>query len=527
MKSMKFVAGLILATSIITSCGINSNQITANDTVTEKTKTLSSNISGKVIWPESFKLKATLNDVAQYGTVSILYPHNHATMANRTVATGLTDSSGNFTINTSSSWKPQNNDIFVLEVVKRNGGSGTGLISLRTFIKWTAGGWQSMTSPGVFINTKTTALAIMADKQMIPPEKTISTIDTSGGSSVPSDIYKVNINAPLKIVYRADSTNQIHVMNGDGSGSPVQVSSNSVSNNFAARLNLDASKVVWEGIVSGQVQTFSANTDGTGYTQLTSGFFNGGDPEISPDGTKVVFQADANDGNGNHIYVVNIDGSGSPVKITDGSSTTNNIDGSFSPDGTKVVYRAHDGTTEHVYVANADGSGNFCKISGTTTINLDPSFSPDGSRIAYRGLDGGKAHIYLSNADGTGNHVKLSTGIIPDSFLPKFNSTGTRVVWLGAGGPNGYIYTANTDGTGLVNLKDGFYSVNDPSISPDGTKVVFSATPYSDRDIYVKNIDGSGNLIKISSGTTNNYGPMFSTDGTRIVYLIFFNQFVM
>ncbi len=57
----------------------------------------------------------------------------------------------------------------------------------------------------------------------------------------------------------------------------------------------------------GRLQIFVMNADGTGVTQLTSGFTND-DPVWSPDGMRIAFQS-TRDGH-EEVYVMNADGTG-------------------------------------------------------------------------------------------------------------------------------------------------------------------------------------------------------------------------
>ncbi len=143
--------------------------------------------------------KASLEEVGVSATVSILYSPDHPTQANKTVATGLTDSNGLFRIFPNDSFIPVDGEIFILEGQKRIGGVSNEVITIRTYIKWVeaTGIWDSMTfsnNPAdgtlVFINSKTTALAILQafNTSTISSASTIRTIDVTSGTSVPSDI---------------------------------------------------------------------------------------------------------------------------------------------------------------------------------------------------------------------------------------------------------------------------------------------------------------------------------------------------
>ncbi len=91
------------------------------------------------------------------------------------------------------------------------------------------------------------------------------------------------------------------------------------------------------------------------------------------------------------------------------------------------------------------------------------------------------------------------------------------------------IYSMKPDGSDVVRLTEKPGWEWNPSISPDGSKVVFMGTTinpdgsWSD-DIYVVNADGSGGLTNVTRNRTNENGiyefyPSWSASGQKLVVM--------
>ncbi|MFN8577223.1 MAG: pentapeptide repeat-containing protein [Candidatus Sericytochromatia bacterium] len=178
-NNLKLPLALILSLSMF-SCNTLTNTI--NDNININQSNNLNTIKGKVEFPRlnpkqvdknSLSIKATLSEVGTNATVSLVYPPDDISNPNLTIATGLTDNSGNFTINTGFS--PELNKIYLLEATKRIGASGNDLISVNTYIRHNGSVWESITSPSININKETTAIVVI-DKN----DNSISSSDTIG-----------------------------------------------------------------------------------------------------------------------------------------------------------------------------------------------------------------------------------------------------------------------------------------------------------------------------------------------------------
>ena len=238
----------------------------------------------------------------------------------------------------------------------------------------------------------------------------------------------------------------------------------------------------------------------------------------------------------------------------------------------KIVYVGFDEQTQKadIYTMNPDGTG----VTNLTRRYTDPNWSPlgnahgspewspDGTKISFTGTalsDIGSCcstNVYVMDADGANLRRLTNT---PSSS----EGEDTQATWAPGGnwlafvstrseGPSDpdnptsnfsddrEIYRMDADGTNEQQLT-ATPSVNtdeQPSISPDGTKIAFASNRhyrfFGDRenpdqlDIYVMNADGTGEPERLTfdaaptSPTLNlesrSQNPAWSPDGSRIAY---------
>ncbi|MDF1501401.1 hypothetical protein [Roseisolibacter sp. H3M3-2] len=226
-------------------------------------------------------------------------------------------------------------------------------------------------------------------------------------------------------------------------------------------------RIVFAGERDGVRGLFSVNPDGTDERRLTSG--TGWNPDVSPDGTRVVFES--NHEGDSQLYVMNVDGTGPWTQIT----TARNLEEypAWSPDGSRILFGRYTGSSEELYVVNADGTGEQ-RITYTSTSEREAEWSPDGTRIVFS----------RSGAAGTG------------------------------------LFVIDADGSDEIALPRIEHREYQPSWSPDGRSIVFAArgqaadTP---AQLWVMDADG-GNRRQLTAGEAWSTGPTWSPDGTRIAY---------
>ena len=83
--------------------------------------------------------------------------------------------------------------------------------------------------------------------------------------------------------------------------------------------------------------------------------------------------------------------------------------------------------------------------------------------------------------------------------------------------PSFEIYTAKPDGSDLKRLTNNEFYDAEPTVSPDGKKIVYTSNKSGDLELYVMDIDGS-NEVQVTDGLGYDGGAFFSPDSRMLVW---------
>ena len=161
---------------------------------------------------------------------------------------------------------------------------------------------------------------------------------------------------------------------------------------------------------------------------ITTGTDNGvTDPNVSPDGRTMSFIDSNGLPFGQALYTSRIDGS-DLFQLTPFSFDVA-IKHDWAPDGRHLVFTVNadfpnPGDSANIATIAPDGTGlrYVTSYTGGQLNAFAGSYSPDGSWIVFRLEDHGQYGLYMMHPDGTGQHpiLKLS------SFKPRFIDWGSR-----------------------------------------------------------------------------------------------------
>lgn len=244
------------------------------------------------------------------------------------------------------------------------------------------------------------------------------------------------------------------------------------------------------------------------------------DPQISPDGTQIVFCVQrvdrASEKKFVSLWLVAADGSAAPRQITFGDQRDTRP--RWSPDGRTIAFLSNraDEKQAQIYLLPVAG-GEARPLSTMQGSFANIAWSPDGSRLLaqFRKKDAEAiAREQDEQARKLGVVARRITNLDYKSDGAGYLPQEKWHLWL--------IDAA--DGT-AVQLTDGPYSEVEPAWSPDGTQIVFVSNR-SDRpdqnpdamELYSIAAAG-GEMRRLASQPGIKIAPAFSPDGTQIAFL--------
>lgn len=256
------------------------------------------------------------------------------------------------------------------------------------------------------------------------------------------------------------------------------------------------SVIVFYSERDGNSEIYAMNADGTGLRRLTNDPAEDDSPAISPDGSRMVFLTSRHDPSPKfpffkyEIYVMDIDGT-NQRRLTTTEAGENHP--AWSPDGKKIVFDAdydEDGKFE-IYTMNADGT-DLTRLTTNQANDQFADWSPDGAHIAFSSDRSGQWDIYVMDADGR-NQRPLTDDPGWEMF-PAWSPDGAQIAFF-ACDPQGLprrqdIYVMNADGSNVRQLTTTSSIVDeDPAWSPDGRHITFQSDRDGNFEIYAMNLD--------------------------------------
>ncbi|MEM9402751.1 MAG: S9 family peptidase [Pseudomonadota bacterium] len=243
------------------------------------------------------------------------------------------------------------------------------------------------------------------------------------------------------------------------------------------------------------------------------------DPQVSPDGERVVYLRNGmdvmTDGKWSRLWVADIDGSGN-VPLTGRDANESNA--AWSPDGERVAFTSNTDQGTQIFVVWVDSG----KISRLTQLNRSPkglSWSPDGSHIAFRMLVPEKP-VVLVTAPKKPDDAEWSAEPRVTARL-KYETDGAGYIEPGTE----QFFVISALGGSPRQITDGnFRHSGTPQWTRDGESLLFSGNRNDDWEIKFRNSEiyrvdvDSGEVTALTDRDGPDAGPVVSPDGRKIAY---------
>ena len=254
-------------------------------------------------------------------------------------------------------------------------------------------------------------------------------------------------------VFKVQSSDQICIMNADGSGFRRLTTDN--VRHYYPSLSSDGGSVFYAAFREQnvyEIYEFDLNDGSTDRLTNRIGVLNA--PEVSPDNQSVVFMRGNPKTNQNQIAIMDRNGD-NPGNIPQ----VLGWDPTWSPDGKLILFASDREGAVQLFTVKRNGNA-LHRVTNLPSIRGRSDWSPDGQFIVTYSGEPWKREIYIMNADGSGVHQVTPNG--GNSQGPSFSPDGKWIAFTAyfdhVGDDHGCeIYVIRIDGTDLRRLTDNDY----------------------------------------------------------------------
>jgi Tol biopolymer transport system component len=289
-----------------------------------------------------------------------------------------------------------------------------------------------------------------------------------------------------------------------------------------------------------------------------------GEGYFSPDGTKLVFQSEREEGNPFYqIYLLDLL-TGDTERVSPGVGKTTcpfirpgtgdvlfgstHLDPNserlqreeleFRASGKERRYSWDYDPAMDIFVADAE-SGDLVRVTEEQGYDAEASYSPDGEWIVYSSmrdayereltdeerkiLDVNPSYfgeLYIMRADGS--EKRRLTNVPGYDGGPFFSTNGERVVWrrFSEDGLTADVYTINTDGSDERRITDFGALSWAPYEHPSGEYILFASNKlgFSNFEVFIVDVEGTKEPVRVTYTDGFDGLPVPSPDGKTLIW---------
>ena len=281
------------------------------------------------------------------------------------------------------------------------------------------------------------------------PEETQAVENVATATQEATPTQTVRLEGLVAFYSDIDGNTEIYIMQADGSDL-LRLTDDPGFDDSPA-LSPDGSQVVFLSARDDPAPKFPnlkyeiylVNSDGQNLRRLTETETGEDHPAWSPDGSKILFDADYDADGFYEIYTLDVDGT-NLTRLTDNAANDQFAD--WSPDGQQIAFSSDRNGNWDIFVMDADG-GSQQALTDSPDWELFPAWSPDGKQIAFNGLvpNTGNTDVFVMNADAS--EVLQLTDSPGFDENPVWSANGFLIAFQTQRGGNFDIYLMNRDGS--------------------------------------------------------------------------------
>lgn len=210
-------------------------------------------------------------------------------------------------------------------------------------------------------------------------------------------------------------------------------------------------------------------------------------PELSPDGTKIVYSS----GGGRSVLelrLMTIDGAGNVV--SDQTLVHADVDASdaaWTSGGTGILFIEAIGGLDTLMRTDLQGD-----VQAVVRSVSNPAPAPDGTQMALSWSGG----IWVAGLDGVDPKEIIHTGGV--DYWPRWSSDGGRIAFTQIAGADEDVFVGNADGTGVTDLTPGTPGSRDAAFAwtPDG-HILFTSNRSNTGGTFIYSMAADGSDVRL------------------------------
>ena len=248
-------------------------------------------------------------------------------------------------------------------------------------------------------------------------------------------------------------------------------------------------------------------------------------PAFSPDGKIIVFTHFRNGYNKppSDLYTFNLETNELKPLVVDGNSNVNLPGECWNNSINSIIFSSDKEPHDEIYFIAENGTtGNEIRITDRTdSVAYEPTFSPDGLWTVFEShkLDEEKNGVITKyKLDGTSGYINL-TPLGEDCKQPNWSPAGDKILYQKEETGQWDIWLMNIDGSDKTKITDFEGSKTDAVFSADGQYIIFSAenNELESANIYKVSISNDS-PIRLTNYSGYDGAPSISPDGTKLIF---------